>query len=94
MQNTTDNKFPIKRQTFYFDTGVKPYGHTNPPYKLSAGHIVKGGTVQIPFECEAPENSIFECACDNPEACQGFFVAEILSGAMASKYAFFWYHRK
>ena len=76
------------RRTFYFDTGVKPYGHTNPPYKLSAGHVIRG-TVQIPFECEAPENAFFKFACDNPEAGKGLFCAEILSGAMVSKYAFF-----
>jgi hypothetical protein len=76
------------RQTFYFDTGVKPHGHTNPPYKLSAGHIIRG-TVQIPFDCEVPENAFFKFACDNPEAGNGLFCAEILSGALVSKYAFF-----
>ena len=78
-------------KTFYFNTGVRPFGH-NPPRKLGKGEIVKGGTVQIPFDCEGvPENSTFKFACDNPNLPEAKYhhVAEIHNSALVSKFAYF-----
>jgi hypothetical protein len=72
------------RQTFHFNTGVRPYAHI-PPVPIMPGNVVRDGTLQIPFDCEVPENAFFKFACDNPEGRQWAF----LSGALASKYAFF-----
>jgi len=38
-------------KTFYFNTGVRPYEH-NPPVKLGKGEVLKGGVIQVPFDCE------------------------------------------
>lgn len=77
----------MKRQTFYFDTGVKPYNFS-PPVKLMEGQILRG-TIQIPFDCIVPENAIFQFASNNEQAGNGLFKAEILSGKMISKWVFF-----
>lgn len=44
----------MKLNKFYFNTGVRP---ENRPGKLYADHVWRNGTMQIPFECEAKENS-------------------------------------
>jgi len=82
------------KKTFYFNTGVKPYGCTNPPYKLSNGHIIRGGVVQIPFDCEnVPENASFMFACDNPELSESkqknVIVRKMYNTVMCSEYAYF-----
>jgi hypothetical protein len=80
--------------TFYFNTGVNPYIHTNPPYKLSKGHIVRGGTVQIPFQCaDVPKKAEFRFASDDPDKPEAslscYVVREIQGSALVSKYAYF-----
>ncbi len=78
--------------TFYFNTGVKPYGH-NPPLKLTSGEVIKGGTVQIPFDCEAPLNATLLFLCDDDQrheaSCPNIKVFEVTNTAMVSKYAYF-----
>jgi hypothetical protein len=80
-------------KTFYFNTGVQPYKH-NPPVKLSPGHIMKGGTMQIPFDCDnVPDRAQFMFACDNPDLKESEYenviVREIFNSALLSKYAYF-----
>jgi hypothetical protein len=80
-------------KTFYFNTGVQPYKH-NPPVKLSPGHVMRGGTMQIPFDCDdVPDNAIFKFACDNPKLKESeypnWIVREMFNTAMVSKYAYF-----
>lgn len=80
-------------KTFYFDTGVRPYNFY-PPVKLSKGHVIRGGTMQIPFDCEnVPEGAEFTHTCD--KATQDHyrdFVAEIHNSALGSRYAHFFNH--
>ena len=77
---------------FYFNTGVNPANVTN--YSgLYGNQVIRGGTVQIPFECDVPENAVFMFACDSndlPEA-DTCLVAEIKrpNKCMLSKYAYF-----
>lgn len=80
--------------TFYFNTGVTPFGHSNPPMTLSEGQVWRGGTKQIPFDCDdVPENASFMFACDNPELreskYEGVIVREIHNSTLCSKYAYF-----
>lgn len=80
-------------KTFYFNTGVQPYKHT-PPVKLGPGQIMRGGTMQIPFDCEnVPENAVFMFACDNDKlseaAYKNVIVREMFNTSMCSKYAYF-----
>jgi len=81
-------------QTFYFDTGVRPYGHSNPPMILSEGQVWKDGTKQIPFDCEdVPSGALFMFACpkaDLPESKYPFvIVREIHNSTLGSKFAYF-----
>ena len=77
--------------TFYFNTGVKPENSS----VLYGDQIWRGGVKQIPFECDAPENAIFQFACDFnnlPESkLNNWLVAEIKNPneSMLSKYAYF-----
>lgn len=78
-------------KTFYFNTGVQPYKH-NPPVPLCEGHVMRGGTMQIPFDCEdVPANATFVYASDNPESKResNLICREIHNSALCSKYAFF-----
>ena len=78
-------------KTFYFDTGVQPYKH-NPPVKLSKGQFMRGGTMQIPFDCEnVPENATFLYACDDPDSSRdkSLIVREIHNSGLCSKFAVF-----
>lgn len=80
-------------RTFYFNTGVRPYNH-NPPIKISKGEVLRGGTKQIPFDCnDVPENAVFMFACDNPDLkvlkYGDFIVREIFNSVLCSKYAYF-----
>ena len=80
-------------KTFYFNTGVRPFIH-NPPVKLSAGQIMKGGTMQIPFDCEdVPEGAIFKFACENKDLRESkypnYIVREIHNSTLIAKYAYF-----
>lgn len=82
---TTETK---TKKTFYFNTGVK---YCNYPY-LCEGQIERGGTKQIPFDCEdVPEGATFQFACDNPDLHPeaGYIVREIHNSALHSKYAYF-----
>lgn len=75
--------------TFYFNTGVKP------PSVMYGKQVWKGGTKQIPFECDVPEDYRFMFACDNPDLPEGnseyWEVAKIKpeEGGMLSEYAYF-----
>lgn len=78
-------------KTFYFNTGVKPYGHV-PPVTLGHGQVWRGGTKQIPFDCDGvPKGAIFEFACDNPglRESEYLLVREIHNSALLSKFAYF-----
>jgi hypothetical protein len=76
-------------KTFYFNTGVRPYIH-NPPVKVGPGQIIKGGTLQIPFDCEdVPENAFFKFGCDDPNIRGGYLVRPILNSTLLSKFAYF-----
>ncbi len=81
------------KTTHYFNTGVRPYSFAD--YKLSAGHIERGGTVQIPFTCEdVPKGAAFMFACDHADLREtsqlGVIVKPILPGsAILSKNAYF-----
>lgn len=79
-----------KPQTFYFDTGVKPCGHT-PPLHLPEKACWRGGTMQFAFQCHnVPERASLAFLCDNPESKEGYLVRELLPGSgMISKYAHF-----
>jgi len=78
-------------KTFYFNTGVQPQ---NAPIKLMPGHVMRGGTMQIPFDCEnIPDGAIFKFACDNKDLRESkypnYIVREIHNSALLSKYAYF-----
>jgi len=81
-------------KTFYFNTGVTPQNGTpDNPIPLMEGQIWRGGTKQIPFQCEdVPDGAVFKFASPYPDV-QGhenYIVREILEGsAMMSKYAYF-----
>lgn len=78
-------------KTFYFNTGVKQFGHF-PPVPLMEGQVWRGGVKQIPFDCEdVPKNATFAFACDDPKlhAEAGYIVREMHNTIMASKYAYF-----
>jgi len=76
------------KRTFYFNTGVK---FADYPY-LYGQQVERGGTKQIPFECEnIPDGATFKFACDNPnlEGYEGCIIAPIVGGGLLSKYAYF-----
>ncbi len=78
-------------KTFYFDTGVKPYNHT-PRVSIMPGNVVRGGTLQIPFDCEnVPENATFLYACDaeNASLDENIICREMTNTNMLSKFAYF-----
>jgi cytochrome c-type biogenesis protein CcmE len=74
------------RKTFYFNTGVTIVAP-------SKGQIRKGGTNQIPFECDdVPDGATFMYACDNPslkQYGQDVIVREMFNTTIVSKYAYF-----
>ena len=81
-------------KTFYFNTGVTPFGHSNPPMTLGAGEVWRGGTKQIPFDCkDVPDNASFMFACDNPSLRESTYenviVREIFNSTLCSKFAYF-----
>ena len=75
--------------TFYFNTGVK---YSDYPYILD-GQVYKGGTKQIPFDCEAPETAKLLYLCDNPNLesskNENIGVYPVFNTTMCSKYAYF-----
>lgn len=81
------------KQTFYFNTGVRPESVSNFPYEYhrNVGNIIRG-TLLIPFDCDnVPDGSTFAFACDDPslEPEAGYIVREITGGNIISKYAYF-----
>lgn len=71
---------------FYFNTGVK----SSMPNAVPG--VNRGGTMQIPFQCDVPENATFMYACDNSDLDKNnpnVIVAEIHNSALLSKYAYF-----
>ena len=80
---------------YWFNTGVKPYGH-NPPIKLGEHQEWRNGTMQIAFYCEGvPEGAIFNSASDNKDLYKDNSVmvtVPILKGGLESKYAHFNYY--
>jgi len=79
--------------TFYFDTGVTPFGHSNPPMRLSEGQVWRNGTKQIPFDAEAPKKSRLMFIGNNPNLLEaqikGVIVSRIYNTTMIGKYAYF-----
>lgn len=78
------------RRKFYFDTGVRPWIHTS-PVPVMPGNVVRGGTLQIPFECDdVPDGAIFVFACDHaPPGHEDLLMREMHNTRMVSKFAFF-----
>lgn len=76
---------------FYFDTGVRPNHFATPPIIAREGQVVKGGTIQIPFECDdVPIGSTFLYACDGQkEEINGIIKREIKNSVLISKFAYF-----
>lgn len=78
-------------KTFYFDTGVRPYIH-NTPVPIMPGNVVRGGTLQIPFDCEnVPDKArfIFACDAENASLDKDVIHREIKNTNMVSKFAYF-----
>ena len=82
-------------RTFYFDTGVQPHTVQNPKfaydYHKQSGHVIRGGTLQIPFDCDAPENARLLFLCSNKDLPEGknALVCKVHNTTMASDYAYF-----
>lgn len=79
--------------TFYFNTGVRPETLTNPRFKGPVkGQVVKDGTLQIPFDCDAPADAALLFLCDTPDLleskCPGVIVREVSNTTMCSKFAY------
>lgn len=82
------------KQTFYFNTGVKPYSLGSPKYHIEKGNVIDAnGVMLIPFVCEdVPEGAQFAFACDNPnlpDYSGSHIVRPILEGGLLSKFAYF-----
>ena len=81
--------------TFYFNTGVNPKNVTNFPYEYhkNNGHLIKNGTLQIPFDCKAPKTAQLMWLCDNPNLdeskSKNVKVYPVFNTTMLSKYAYF-----
>ncbi len=75
--------------TFYFNTGVKPYNCNG----LTKGQVWRNGEKQIPFDCDAPEDAELIYLCDNPDLDsaknQNVIVREVFNTTINSKYAYF-----
>ena len=82
--------------TFYFNTGVRPHTISNPsfPYEYhkKQGHKIDRGTLEIPFDCDAPENASVLFLCSDPELpdskARNIIVREVFNTTMCSKYAY------
>lgn len=74
---------------FYFNTGVL---YANYPY-LYGDQVNRGGTKQIPFQADAPQDAHLMFLCDNPNLPEstipGVIVREVFNTSMCSKYAYF-----
>jgi hypothetical protein len=81
--------------TFYFNTGVNPYNMINFPfeYHKKVGNVIKGGTLQCPFDCDAPADAHLKFLCDNPELPESknpkILVVPVFNTSLCSKYAYF-----
>jgi hypothetical protein len=83
---------------FYFNTGVRP-APAEPPWHKEIvaypefGQVVRGGTIQIKFEADAPEGSQFIMSCDNPDLPESklpdVLVCKVTGGHSMAKYAYF-----
>lgn len=80
--------------TFYFDTGVKPWNCNG----LTKGQVWRNGTKQIPFDADVPKNSTLMFLCDNPNLgesrAHNVRVVEVHNTVMVSKYAYFRVYNK
>ena len=82
--------------TFYFNTGVRPETIFNPPfayeYHKNVGNVIRGGTLQCPFDCDAPKDALLLFLCDQkdlPESkSEKVIVREVFNTSMVSKYAY------
>jgi hypothetical protein len=83
-------------KTFYFNTGVRPEKVNNPPfaydYHKNKGHVIKGRTLHIPFDCDAPDNATVWFLCDKPDLPESklpyVIVREVFNTTMMSKYVY------
>ncbi|MFW6247420.1 MAG: hypothetical protein ACOC22_04605 [bacterium] len=77
--------------TFYLNTGVKQEDRGF----LMEGEVFRGGVLQVPFDCEAPDNAELMFLCNNSdlfeddEEADNIKVFEIHNTVIASKYAYF-----
>lgn len=76
-------------KTFYFDTGVI---YANYP-SLFGNQVVRGGTKQIPFDADVPEDAQLMFLCDHPDLRESkapnVMVVPVFNTDMVSKYAYF-----
>jgi len=81
--------------TFYFNTGVNPNNVINFPYEYhkKVGNVIRGGVLQCPFDCDAPEDASLMFLCDNPNLdeskASNVIVVPVSNTSMVSKYAYF-----
>lgn len=78
-----------KLNKFYFNTGVRPESGS----PLWKDQIWRNGTMQIPFECDAPEDAVLMFLCWNPNLPEskipGVIVCKVYNSSMESDYAYF-----
>ena len=84
------------KHTFYFNTGVQPSNVRNPEfdyeYHREKGHVIKNGTLHIPFDCDAPEDCTLLFMCNDPSLPESkqknVIVCKVSNTTMFSKYAY------
>jgi len=77
-------------QTFYFNTGVKPW-NTNVQAETARGNKFINNELNVPFDVEdVPEGAQLASLCSNPDV-KGAnqIMREVFNTTMCSKYAFF-----
>lgn len=83
----------LELNRFWFNTGVRPDPTAKPPIGLYSDQQWRGGTKQIPFYADAPENAIHQFLCDDPERAErkieGWICRPVYHTSMASKYCYF-----
>ena len=83
----------LELNQFWFNTGVRPDPTAKPPIGLYADQQWRGGTKQIPFYADAPENAHHQFLCDDPDRPEGkidgWMVRPVYNTSMVSKYCYF-----
>jgi len=83
------NKGTENMNVFYFDTGVKPHNRQS----TMPGQVWKNGTLQIPFEADAPADAFVLFLSQSPDELDrkapNVIVREVKKGEVCGKYAYF-----